>query len=62
MNQYDLRDHLIAVVKNGLAARAISKKTGISQDMLSKFKTGKLLLCEEDAARLEEYLSKVIIP
>lgn len=62
MNQYDLRDHLIAVVKNGLAARAISKKTGISQDMLSKFKTGKLFLCEEDAARLEAYLSKVIIP
>lgn len=62
MNQYDLRDHLIAVVKNGLAARAISKKTGISQDMLSKFKTGKLFLCEDDAARLEEYLSRVIIP
>ena len=62
MNQYDLRNHLIAVVKNGLAARAISKKTGISQDMLSKFKTGKLFLCEEDAARLEEYLSRVVIP
>lgn len=62
MNQYDLRDHFIAVLNDGLAAKAISKKTGIPQYILSNFKTGKLLLCEEDAVKLEEYLSKVVIP
>ena len=62
MNQYDLRDHFIAVLNDGLAAKAISKKTGIPQYILSNFKTGKLFLCEEDAARLEEYLSIVVIP
>lgn len=62
MNQYDLRNHLMAVVNNGLSAKAIARKTGVSQDMLSKFKTGKLFLCEADAAKLEEYLSQVRIP
>lgn len=62
MNQADLKNHLITVLNDGLAAKAISKKTGIPQYILSNFKTGKLLLCEEDAARLEAYLSKVVIP
>lgn len=62
MNQTDLRNKLICVVENGLVAKIIAQKTDIPQDVLSRFKNGKVCLCEPDAIRLEKYLSLVQIP
>ena len=62
MNQIDLRNKLIYVIKNGLVAKIIAQKTDIPQDVLSRFKNGKVCLCEIDAVRLEKYLSLVQIP
>ena len=62
MNQIDLRNKLICVIKNGLVAKIIAQKTDIPQDVLSRFKNGKVCLCEPDAIRLEKYLSLVQIP
>ena len=62
MNQTDLRNKQICVVENGLVAKIIAQKTDIPQDVLSRFKNGKVCLCEPDAIRLEKYLSLVQIP
>lgn len=62
MNQTDLRNKLIYVIENGLVAKIIAQKTDIPQDVLSRFKNGKVCLCEPDVVRLEKYLSLVQIP
>lgn len=62
MNQTELRNNLICVIDNGLVAKIIAQKTKISQDVLSRFKNGKVCLCETDADRLEKYLSLVQLP
>lgn len=62
MNQTELRNNLICVIDNGLVAKIIAQKTKIPQDVLSRFKNGKVCLCENDANRLEKYLSLVQLP
>ncbi len=62
MNQTVLRNKLICVLENGLVAKSIAQKTEIPQDVLSRFKNGKVCLCEPDADKLEKYLSLVQIP
>lgn len=62
MNQNELKEKLCAIIAKGLMARAISNKTGITADILSRFKNGHICLCDADAAKLEEYLDKVVIP
>lgn len=62
MNQTELRNNLICVIDNGLVAKIIAQKTKIPQDVLSRFKNGKVCLCETDADRLEKYLSLVQLP
>ncbi len=62
MNQEELKEKLIKTVASGLSARAISKYTHITYDILAKFKQGKLYLCPSDAERLEAYLDMVVIP
>lgn len=61
-NQELLRDRLNSVIASGLIAKAISKRTGIATDILSRFKNGYVYLCENDRKRLETYLSKVVLP
>lgn len=62
MNQTDLRNKLICVIENGLVAKIIAQSTDIPQDVLSRFKNGKVCLCKPDTVRLEKYLSLVHIP
>lgn len=62
MNQEILREKLNQVINSGLIARVISDKTSIATDVLSRFKNGRVCLCENDAAALESYLDKVVIP
>lgn len=62
MNQEELKTKLIDIVDAGLHARAIAKKTGITYDILAKFKQGRLYLTPNDYSKLETYLNKVIIP
>ena len=62
MDQEELRSKLIDIVEAGLYARAIAKKTGITYDILAKFKQGKLYLTPKDYQKLEIYLDKVVIP
>lgn len=62
MNQNELREKLVDIIARGLMARAISNKTGITADILSRFKNGHICLCDADASKLESYLEKVVIP
>lgn len=62
MDQELLRQRLNEVIASGLVAKAISKRTDISTEILSRFKNGHVCLCEKDKNRLEEYLSKVVLP
>lgn len=62
MNQNKLRDRLCSTIANGLMAKAIASKTGITTDILSRFKNGHICLCDADASKLELYLDKVLIP
>lgn len=62
MNQNELRERLCAIIANGLMAKAIASKTGITTDILSRFKNGHICLCDTDASKLESYLDKVVIP
>ncbi|MCX4298594.1 MAG: hypothetical protein OSJ73_16430 [Lachnospiraceae bacterium] len=62
MNQDSLREKLNHVIASGLVAKAISNKTGVTTDVLSRFKNGYVCLCEDDANHLESYLDKVVIP
>ena len=62
MNQNLLREKLNVTIASGLVAKAIANKTGITTDILSRFKNGHICLCDTDAERLKQYLDKVIIP
>lgn len=62
MDQELLRQRLNEVIASGLVAKAISKRTDISTEILSRFKNGHVCLCEKDKIRLEAYLSKVVLP
>lgn len=62
MNQHDLRERLCMIIAKGLMAKAISSKTGITTDILSRFKNGHICLCDTDALKLESYLDQVVIP
>lgn len=62
MDQELLRKKLNDVIASGLAAKAISNRTGVTTDVLSRFKNGYVLLRLPDADALEKYLSKVVIP
>lgn len=62
MNQNELREKLSAIIEKGLVAKAIGAKTGITSDILSRFKNGHICLCDADASRLSAYLDKVVIP
>ena len=62
MSQNELRERLCIVISKGLMAKAISGKTGITTDILSRFKNGHICLCDADASKLELYLDKVVIP
>lgn len=62
MNQNKLREKLNDTIANGLMAKAIASKTGITTDILSRFKNGHICLCEDDVFKLEMYLDKVVIP
>lgn len=59
MDQEALRTKLIDIVDSGLFARAIAKKTGITYDILAKFKQGRLYLTPNDYTKLENYLNQV---
>lgn len=62
MCQNELRERLCMTISKGLMAKAISNKTGITTDILSRFKNGHICLCDFDASKLEAYLNKVVIP
>lgn len=62
MNQNELRTKLISIIAKGLMARAISDKTGITTDILSRFKNRHICLCDSDSFKLKSYLDKVFIP
>ena len=62
MNQDSLRERLNHVIASGLVAKAISARTGITTDVLSRFKNNFVCLREDDASRLENYLDKVVLP
>ncbi len=51
MNQNELRKKLCTIIANGLMAKAISSKTGITTDILSRFKNGHICLCDADASK-----------
>lgn len=61
-DQEELREQLLCIVNSGLNAKAIAKRTGITYDILAKYKQGKLYLCPSDAEKLKLYLDKVVIP
>lgn len=62
MNQENLKIKLLEIIKRGLSIRAISGHTGITYDILAKFKQGKLYLTPTDADKLDVYLDRVVIP
>ena len=62
MNHEKLKEQLLRTIDSGLNASAIASHTGISYDLLAKYKRGKLYLCPADAERLKEYLDMVVIP
>lgn len=62
MNQEELREKLNTIIANGLVAKAISERTGIGMDYISRFKNGHICLCKNDAERLERFLDMVVIP
>ncbi len=62
MNQDSLREKLNHVIASGLVAKAISARTGIATDVLSRFKNGHVCLCVDDANSLKNYLDKVVLP
>ena len=62
MDQDLLREKLNHVIASGLVAKAISARTGITTDVLSRFKNGYVCLLEDDSKRLKDYLDKVVLP
>lgn len=61
-NQNELREKLNVTIASGLVAKAIADKTGITQDILSRFKNGHICLCDSDSNKLSAYLDKIVIP
>lgn len=53
MDQELLRERLNDVIASGLVAKAISKHTNITTDVLSRFKNGHVCLCPNDADKLK---------
>lgn len=49
---------LYAINEIGLKAKQISKITGIDESELSRFKTGKAMLCLPDVEKLNNYFDK----
>lgn len=62
INQDFLRERVNRVIASGLLARAISVRTGVTPDILSRFKNGLINLREKDACNLKNYLDKVSLP
>lgn len=62
INQDLLRERVNRVIASGLLARAISVRTGVTPDILSRFKNGLVNLREKDAYNLKNYLDKVSLP
>lgn len=62
MYQDDLRDKLNVVISKGLSANVIAKTVGMTDIDMSRFKNKKICLIDDVAERLEDYLSKVVIP
>lgn len=62
LNQDLLREKLNHVIASGLVARAISVRSGVTTDVLSRFKNGLVYLREKDANNLKNYLDKVVLP
>ena len=61
-NQDSLREKLNHVIASGLVAKAISIRTGVSTDVLSRFKNWYVCLCVDDANNLKNYLDKLSLP
>ena len=61
-NQDSLREKLNHVIASGLVAKAISIRTGVPADVLSRFKNGHVCLCVDDAYSLQNYLDKIVLP
>lgn len=61
-NQNELREKLNSIIAKGLTAKAVSNKTGITPDIISRFRNKHICLCDSDASKLESYLDKVVIP
>lgn len=61
-NQNELREKLNSIIAKGLTAKAVSNKTGITPDIISRFRNRHICLCDSDSAKLSAYLEKVIIP
>lgn len=62
MYQQELRTKLDEILNKGLSLSSIAKSTGLSYYMLSRFKNNKIYFVEDDAEKLDKYLSKVYIP
>ena len=58
MNQNELREKLCVIITKGLMAKAISDKTGITTDILSRFKNGHICLCDSDASKYSSVVPK----
>lgn len=55
-NQKQLQKRLLYAINDiGLKAKQISKITGIGESELSRFKTGKAMLCLPDVKKLNNY-------
>lgn len=61
-NQNELRDKLNGIIAKGLTAKAVSSKTGITPDIISRFRNKHICLCDSDSDKLWAYLEKVVIP
>lgn len=61
-NQNELREKLKNTIAEGLTSKAIGCKTGITLDILSRFKNGHICLCENDCLKLQAFLDEVQIP
>lgn len=62
MEQEELRENLLHILKLGLNAKSISAHTNIAYDSLAKFRQGRVYLCRNDAEKLKKYLLMVHIP
>ena len=61
-NQNELREKLNGIIAKGLTAKAVSNKTGITPDIISRFRNNQICLCDSDSTKLSAYLDKIVIP